>query len=93
MVALRKLLRETARSKQHSSHNMLISVVTGSSWTASRLARAGRGAPPHVLPMRCGRHHRLAYLLGVPSPGPESECRGSKFPALAAQGPQCQDEG
>ena len=52
MVALRKLLRQLAKAKQQSLHNMLITVVTGCSWTAPRLATAGRGGPPTCY--RCG---------------------------------------
>ena len=51
-TVIRKVLRQMANAKQHTQHNVLMSIATGSSWTAERLATVGKVGPPVCY--RCG---------------------------------------
>jgi hypothetical protein len=51
-TVIRKVLRQMTNAKQHTQHNVLMSIATGSSWTAERLATAGKMGPPVCY--RCG---------------------------------------
>ena len=41
----RKVLRQMTAAKHHTHHNVLMNIATGSSWTAERLASAGKLGP------------------------------------------------
>ncbi len=54
VTVLTKLMRELSMQRRHSHRNMVVSTVTGSSWTAPHLASSGRAGPARCY--RCARH-------------------------------------
>jgi hypothetical protein len=52
LILANKLMREFLRQKLRSQSNMLITTVTGSSWTVHRLGGSGRAGPARCY--RCG---------------------------------------